>query len=41
MSLRPVDLAIMALYFILVLGLGLSLRKFADSGEEFLWPGAT
>jgi solute:Na+ symporter, SSS family len=39
MSLRPVDLAIIALYFVLVLGLGLYLRKFADSGEEFFMAG--
>jgi solute:Na+ symporter, SSS family len=39
MSLRPVDLVIIALYFLLVLGLGLYLRKFADSGEEFFMAG--
>jgi len=39
MALRPVDLAIIALYFVLVLGLGLYLRKFADSGEEFFMAG--
>jgi solute:Na+ symporter, SSS family len=39
MSLQPVDLAIIALYFVLVLGLGLYLRKFADTGEEFFMAG--
>jgi solute:Na+ symporter, SSS family len=39
MSLRPVDLAIIAIYFVLVLGLGLYLRKFADTGEEFFMAG--
>ena len=39
MSLKPVDLAIIALYFVLVLGLGLYLRKFADTGEEFFMAG--
>ena len=39
MSLRPVDLAIIVLYFVLVLGLGLYLRKFANSGEEFFMAG--
>ena len=39
MSLRPVDLAIIALYFLLVLGLGFYLRKFADTGEEFFMAG--
>ncbi|MGA8149611.1 MAG: sodium:solute symporter family protein [Terriglobales bacterium] len=39
MSLRPVDLAIIVLYFVLVLGLGIYLRKFADSSEEFFMAG--
>jgi len=39
MSLRPVDLAIIVLYFVLVLGLGLYLRKFANSGDEFFMAG--
>jgi solute:Na+ symporter, SSS family len=39
MALRPVDLAIIALYFVLVLGLGLYLRKFANTGEEFFMAG--
>jgi SSS family solute:Na+ symporter len=39
MALRPVDLAIIAIYFVLVLGLGLYLRKFANTGEEFFMAG--
>jgi solute:Na+ symporter, SSS family len=39
MVLSPTDLAIIAIYFILVLGLGVYLRKFANTGEEFFMAG--
>lgn len=39
MVLSPIDLAIIASYFVLVLGLGLYLRKFADTGDEFFMAG--
>ncbi|MGH9515378.1 MAG: sodium:solute symporter family protein [Terriglobales bacterium] len=39
MVLSPIDLSIIAIYFVLVLGLGLYLRKFADTGEEFFMAG--
>src|ERR1700691_4396775 len=39
MSLLSADLAIIALYSVLVLGLGLYLRKFASTGEEFFMAG--
>jgi SSS family solute:Na+ symporter len=39
LSLNPVDLIIIVLYFVLVLGLGLYLRRFANTGEEFFMAG--
>ena len=39
MSLGPIDLTIIILYFILVLGLGLYLKKFTNTGEEFFMAG--
>jgi SSS family solute:Na+ symporter len=39
MSLSPVDLTIIILYFALVLGLGVYLRRFASTGEEFFMAG--
>jgi SSS family solute:Na+ symporter len=39
MSLSSTDLTIIVLYFILVLGLGVYLRKFASSGDEFFMAG--
>jgi SSS family solute:Na+ symporter len=38
-SLAPVDLAIIVLYFLMVLGIGFYLRKFAQSGEDFFLAG--
>ncbi len=39
MSLSGVDLAIIAIYFLAVLGIGLYLKGFAQSGEEFFLAG--
>jgi SSS family solute:Na+ symporter len=39
MTMSPVDLVIVVLYFVLVLGLGLYLRKFAQTGEDFFMAG--
>src|SRR5215813_204052 len=39
MSLSGIDLTIIVLYFILVLGLGLYLRKFASTGDDFFMAG--
>jgi solute:Na+ symporter, SSS family len=39
MSLRTVDLLIIILYFVSVLGLGIYLKRFADTGEEFFMAG--
>jgi len=39
LSLNPVDLIIIVLYFVLVLGLGLYLRRFTNTGEEFFMAG--
>jgi solute:Na+ symporter, SSS family len=39
MVLSPTDLAIIAIYFVLVLGLGVYLRRFANTGEEFFMAG--
>jgi solute:Na+ symporter, SSS family len=38
-SLQPVDLAIITLYFLSVLGIGFYLKKFAKSGEGFFVAG--
>ncbi len=39
MSLRPVDLAIIVIYFVSVLGIGFYLKKFAMTGEDFFVAG--
>ena len=39
LSLSPVDLIIIVLYFVLVLGLGFYLRRFTNTGEEFFMAG--
>jgi solute:Na+ symporter, SSS family len=39
LSLGPVDLIIIVLYFALVLGLGFYLRRFTNTGEEFFMAG--
>jgi len=39
LSLSPVDLIIIILYFVLVLGLGVYLRSFTKTGEEFFMAG--
>jgi SSS family solute:Na+ symporter len=39
MSLSSTDLTIIVLYFILVLGLGVYLKKFASSGDDFFMAG--
>jgi SSS family solute:Na+ symporter len=39
MSLNAIDLTIIVLYFVLVLGLGVYLRKFAKTGEDFFMAG--
>jgi solute:Na+ symporter, SSS family len=38
-SLRPVDLAIIAIYFVTVLGIGFYLKRFAKTGEDFFLAG--
>jgi SSS family solute:Na+ symporter len=39
MSLSPIDLTIIVIYFVLVLGLGFYLKKFAKTGEDFFSAG--
>src|ERR1700735_4320351 len=38
-QLSPVDLAIIAIYFLAVLAIGLYLKRFATSGEDFFLAG--
>jgi SSS family solute:Na+ symporter len=38
-SLSPVDIAIIAIYFVTVLGIGFYLKRFAQSGEDFFLAG--
>jgi SSS family solute:Na+ symporter len=38
-SLSPVDVSIIALYFIMVIGIGLYLRRFTTTGEDFFLAG--
>jgi SSS family solute:Na+ symporter len=38
-SLRPSDMVIIAVYFVMVLGIGIYLRKYATSGEDFFMAG--
>src|SRR6266849_9394364 len=37
--LAPVDLAIVVFYFVLVLGIGFYLKRFAKTGEDFFMAG--
>jgi SSS family solute:Na+ symporter len=39
MTLSPVDLAIIGIYFLFVLGIGFYLKRFAKSGEDFFLAG--
>jgi SSS family solute:Na+ symporter len=39
MTLAPVDLAIIVLYFVAVIGIGLYLRRFTKTGEDFFLAG--
>jgi SSS family solute:Na+ symporter len=38
-SLSPIDVSIIALYFIMVIGIGLYLRRFTTTGEDFFLAG--
>jgi solute:Na+ symporter, SSS family len=38
-SLSPVDMVIIAIYFVVVLGIGMYLKKYATSGEDFFMAG--
>jgi len=38
-TVTPVDMVIIALYFVLVLGIGFYLKKFAETGEDFFLAG--
>src|SRR5258706_123192 len=38
-ALHPVDMAIIAIYFVAVVGLGFYLKRFAQSGEDFFMAG--
>ena len=38
-SLHPVDLAIVTVYFVMVLGIGFYLKKYTKSGEDFFLAG--
>jgi SSS family solute:Na+ symporter len=38
-SLNPVDIAVIALYFVMVIGIGLYLRRFTTTGEDFFLAG--
>ncbi len=39
LTLAPVDLAIIGLYFVMVLGIGLYLKRFTKTGEDFFLAG--
>ncbi len=39
LSLSPVDLLVIALYFVMCLGIGLYLKRFTNTGEEFFLAG--
>ena len=39
LSLSPVDLAIIILYFVAVIGIGFYLKRFTNTGEEFFMAG--
>ncbi len=38
-SLAPVDIAIIAIYFVMVLGIGFYLKRFTNTGEDFFLAG--
>ena len=39
LSLSPIDLVIIALYFVMVLGIGFYLKRFTNTGEDFFLAG--
>lgn len=39
LSMRPVDYVIVAIYFLVVLGIGFYLKKFTNTGEDFFMAG--
>ncbi len=39
LSMRPVDYVIVAIYFLVVLGIGFYLKRFANTGEDFFMAG--
>jgi solute:Na+ symporter, SSS family len=39
LSLGPIDVAVVALYFVMVLGIGLYLKKYTNTGEDFFLAG--
>jgi solute:Na+ symporter, SSS family len=39
LSLAPVDMLIIVIYFLVVLGIGFYLKKFANTGEDFFMAG--
>jgi SSS family solute:Na+ symporter len=39
LAMRPVDLVIIVLYFVLVLGIGFYLKRYAKTGEDFFMAG--
>jgi SSS family solute:Na+ symporter len=39
LTLRPVDMAIIAIYFVVVLAIGVYLKRFASTGEDFFMAG--
>ncbi len=38
-SIGPLDYAIIAIYFVVVLGIGIYLKRFAGTGEDFFMAG--
>ena len=39
LNMSPVDYVIVAIYFVIVLGIGFYLKKFAGTGEDFFMAG--
>ena len=39
LTLSPIDLVIIVMYFVVVLGIGFYLKKFASTGEDFFMAG--
>ena len=39
LSVGPIDLVIIALYFVMVLGIGFYLKNFTKTGEDFFMAG--